>query len=138
MQLFQQCQGLPTYLGSKLMSSDGVYFVPSFTGMGAPHWDMYARGAVYGLTRGTTREHIIRAALEGIAFQSMDVINAMSADTGNDISTIKVDGGASASCPIMQFQADITGKEAYKACNSGNNRPRRGLFGRARRWILEG
>lgn len=102
------------YLGSKLMSSDGVYFVPSFTGMGAPHWDMYARGAVYGLTRGTTREHIIRAALEGIALQSMDVINAMSADTGNDISTIKVDGGASASCPIMQFQADITGKRLIK------------------------
>lgn len=102
------------YLGSKLMSSDGVYFVPSFTGMGAPHWDMYARGAVYGLTRGTTREHIIRAALEGIAFQSMDVINAMAADTGNDISTIKVDGGASASCPIMQFQADITGKRLIK------------------------
>ena len=102
------------YLGAKLMSSEGVYFVPSFTGMGAPHWDMYARGAVYGLTRGTTREHIIRAALEGIAFQSMDVINAMAADTGNDISTIKVDGGASASCPIMQFQADITGKKLIK------------------------
>lgn len=102
------------YLGAKLVSSEGVYFVPSFTGMGAPHWDMYARGAVYGLTRGTTREHIIRAALEGIAFQSMDVINAMAADTGNDISTIKVDGGASASCPIMQFQADITGKKLIK------------------------
>ena len=102
------------YLGSKLVSSEGVYFVPSFTGMGAPHWDMYARGAVYGLTRGTTREHLIRAALEGIAYQSMDVINAMAADTGNDINTIKVDGGASASQPIMQFQADITGKRLIK------------------------
>lgn len=77
------------YLGSKLPSSEGVYFVPSFTGMGAPHWDMYARGSVYGLTRGTTREHIIRAALESIAFQSMDVINAMTADTSNDINNNK-------------------------------------------------
>ncbi len=102
------------YLGSKLPSSEGVYFVPSFTGMGAPHWDMYARGSVYGLTRGTTREHIIRAALESIAFQSMDVINAMTADTSNDINIIKVDGGASASEPIMQFQADITGKKLIK------------------------
>lgn len=102
------------YLGSKLPSSEGVYFVPSFTGMGAPHWDMYARDSVYGLTRGTTREHIIRAALESIAFQSMDVINAMTADTSNDINIIKVDGGASASEPIMQFQADITGKKLIK------------------------
>ena len=102
------------YLGSKLPSSEGVYFVPSFTGMGAPHWDMYARGSVYGLTRGTTREHIIRAALESIAFQSIDVINAMTADTSNDINIIKVDGGASASEPIMQFQADITGKKLIK------------------------
>lgn len=102
------------YLGSKLPSSEGVYFVPSFTGMGAPHWDMYARGSLYGLTRGTTREHIIRAALESIAFQSMDVINAMAADTGSDINIIKVDGGASASEPIMQFQSDITGKKLIK------------------------
>ncbi len=102
------------YLASKLMSSDGVYFVPSFTGMGAPHWDMYARGSIFGLTRGTTREHIIRAALEGIAFQSMDVINAMAADTDSDINTIKVDGGASVSAPIMQFQSDITGKKLLK------------------------
>ena len=102
------------YLASKLMSSEGVYFVPSFTGMGAPNWDMYARGSIFGLTRGTTREHIIRAALEGIAFQSMDVINAMAADTGSDINTIKVDGGASVSAPIMQFQSDITGKKLLK------------------------
>ena len=102
------------YLASKIMSSEGVYFVPSFTGMGAPHWDMYARGSLFGLTRGTTREHIIRAALEGIAFQSMDVINAMAADTDSDINTIKVDGGASVSAPIMQFQSDITGKKLLK------------------------
>ncbi len=102
------------YLASKIVSSDGVYFVPSFTGMGAPHWDMYARGSIFGLTRGTTREHIIRAALEGIAFQSMDVINAMAADTGGEIGDIKVDGGASVSVPIMQFQSDITGKRLLK------------------------
>ena len=102
------------YLASKIASSDGVYFVPSFTGMGAPHWDMYARGSIFGLTRGTTREHIIRAALEGIAFQSMDVINAMAADTGGEIGDIKVDGGASVSVPIMQFQSDITGKRLLK------------------------
>ncbi len=102
------------YLASKLMSSEGVYFVPSFTGMGAPYWDMYARGAIFGLTRGTSREHIIKAALESIAFQSMDVINAMSADMGSDIGTIKVDGGASVSQPIMQFQADITQKTLKK------------------------
>lgn len=102
------------YLASKIASSEGVYFVPSFTGMGAPHWDMYARGSIYGLTRGTTREHIIRAALESIAFQSMDVIKAMTQDTDNDIVSIKVDGGASASATIMQFQADITGKKLLK------------------------
>ena len=92
----------------------GVYLVPAFTGLGAPHWDMYARGSIFGLTRGTTREHIIRAALEGIAFQSMDVINAMAADTGGEIGDIKVDGGASVSVPIMQFQSDITGKRLLK------------------------
>lgn len=102
------------YLGSKLMSSEGIYFVPSFTGLGAPHWDMYARGSIFGLTRGATREHIIRAALESIAFQSMDVINAMVTDINNPINTIKVDGGASASQLIMQFQSDITGKTLIK------------------------
>ena len=102
------------YLGAKLMASEGVYFVPSFTGMGAPHWDMYARGSIFGLTRGTTREHIIRAALEAIAFQSMDVINAMSADINDEIGVIKVDGGASASELIMQFQSDITNKKLIR------------------------
>lgn len=102
------------YLGSKPMSSEGTYFVPSFTGLGAPHWDMYARGSMFGLTRGTTREHIIRSALESIAFQSMDVIKAMVSDTNNDINIIKVDGGASASPLIMQFQSDITEKILIK------------------------
>ena len=98
------------YFGGRVKDSQGVYFVPAFTGLGAPHWDMHARGTIFGLTRGTTRNHIIRAALESIAFQSKDVIDAMTADTGLAVPEIKVDGGASVSDIIMQFQADITGK----------------------------
>ena len=98
------------YFGAQVKDNEGVYFVPAFTGLGAPHWDMYARGTIFGLTRGTTRNHIIRAALEAIAYQSKDVIDAMAADTGMDIREIKVDGGASVSDIIMQFQSDITGK----------------------------
>ena len=98
------------YFGAQVKETGGVYFVPAFTGLGAPHWDMYARGTIFGLTRGTTRNHIIRAALESIAYQSKDVIDAMAADTGMDIREIKVDGGASVSDVIMQFQADITQK----------------------------
>ncbi len=98
------------YFGGQLNDNEGVYFVPAFTGLGAPHWDMYARGMILGLTRGTSRNHIIRAALEAIAYQSKDVIDAMVADTGMDINEIKVDGGASASDLIMQFQSDITKK----------------------------
>ena len=73
----------------------GVYIVPAFTGLGAPYWDMYARGAIVGLTRGTNQNHIIRAAQESIAYQSADVLGAMEADTGIKIRTLKVDGGAS-------------------------------------------
>lgn len=98
------------YFGGRVKDSQGVYFVPAFTGLGAPHWDMHARGTMFGLTRGTSRNHIIRAALESIAFQSKDVIDAMMADTGLEINEIKVDGGASVSDIIMQFQSDITGK----------------------------
>lgn len=98
------------YFGVQAKNNQGVYFVPAFTGLGAPYWDMYARGTIFGLTRGTTRNHIIRAALEAIAYQSKDVIDAMAADTGVDIKEIKVDGGASVSDIIMQFQSDITQK----------------------------
>lgn len=98
------------YFGGKVEDSQGVYFVPAFTGLGAPHWDMYARGSIFGLTRGTGRNHIIRAALDSIAYQSKDVIDAMMADTGLEINEIKVDGGASISDIIMQFQSDITMK----------------------------
>lgn len=87
----------------------GVYFVPAFVGMGAPYWDMYARGAILGITRGTTRAHIVRAALESIAFQTRDVINAMQADAGIQLKTLRVDGGATANDFLMQFQADVLG-----------------------------
>ena len=87
--------------------TDGVYIVPAFTGLGAPYWDMYARGALVGLTRGTRREHLIRAVLEAIAYQSRDVLEAMENDSGIRIAELKVDGGASVSNFLMQFQADI-------------------------------
>lgn len=87
----------------------GVYLVPAFAGLGAPHWDQKARGAIYGLTRGATAGHIARAALEGIAFQVKDVISAMEADSGIEIKELRVDGGASINKTLMQFQSDILG-----------------------------
>ena len=94
-------------LASQVPDSGDLYFVPSFTGMGAPHWDQYARGLMIGITRGTTRAHIARAALESIAFQAMDVLHVMKLDTGMKIKDLRVDGGASANNLLMQFQADI-------------------------------
>ena len=82
--------------------------VPAFTGLGAPHWDMYARGCLIGLTRGTTREHIIRAAQESIAYQVNDLLTAMKRDTGTALSSLSVDGGASRDSFLMQFQSDIS------------------------------
>ena len=95
------------YYAKKVDSTGGVYFVPAFTGLGAPHWDMYARGAIVGITRGTKPEHIIRAAQESIAYQSMDLVEAMEKDTGVRLHELKVDGGASRDAFLMQFQADI-------------------------------
>ena len=86
-----------------------VYFVPAFTGLGAPYWDMYSRGSIVGLTRGTGRAHVVRAALEAIAYQSADVINSMSSDSGIRSTVLRVDGGASANNFLMQFQSDILG-----------------------------
>lgn len=97
------------YFAAKVKDNGGVYIVPAFTGLGAPHWDMYARGAIFGLTRGANRNHIIRAALESIAYQVKDVLDAMKADTGLAIRELKVDGGACANDLLMQFEADITG-----------------------------
>jgi glycerol kinase len=94
-------------LAASVPDSDGVYMVPAFAGLGAPHWDAYARGTIVGITRGTTRAHIARAALEGIAFQVADVLDAMKQDAGIPIEELRVDGGASANNLLMQFQADI-------------------------------
>ena len=87
----------------------GVYLVPAFAGLGAPHWDPYARGTIVGLTRGTTKAHIARAALEGIALQVTDVLQAMEADAGIKLKELRVDGGACANNLLMQFQADLLG-----------------------------
>lgn len=97
------------YFARKVGDNGGVYIVPAFTGLGAPHWDMYARGAIFGLTRGTGRNHIIRAALESIAYQSKEVLDAIVADTGIPVGELRVDGGASANNFLMQFQADLLG-----------------------------
>ncbi|MDR2757920.1 MAG: glycerol kinase GlpK [Spirochaetaceae bacterium] len=97
------------YYGGKVPDTGGVYLVPAFTGLGAPYWDMYARGCILGITRGTKRYHIIRAAEESIAYQSLDLIRAMEKDTGTKITELKVDGGASRDHFLMQFQADISG-----------------------------
>ena len=98
------------YYASKVPDTGGVYLVPAFTGLGAPHWDMYARGALVGLTRGTTREHIIRAAQESIAYQVCDLVKAMEKDTDISLSALNADGGASRDKFLMQFQADILNK----------------------------
>ena len=96
-------------LAETVEDNGGVYLVPAFTGLGAPHWDPFARGTMVGLTRGTNAGHLARAALEGIAFQTMDVPKAMQADSGIDITELRVDGGAAANDLLMQFQADILG-----------------------------
>ena len=98
------------YYASKVPDTGGVYLVPAFTGLGAPYWDMYARGALVGITRGTSREHIIRAAQESIAYQSYDLAAAMEKDTGIPLAQLNVDGGASRDGFLMQFQADILNK----------------------------
>ena len=87
-----------------------MYMVPAFNGLGAPHWDMFARGMLIGITRGTKRSHIIRACMEAIAYQSKDLLDAISADVGVEFQELRVDGGASANEFLMQFQADIIGK----------------------------
>lgn len=102
------------YYARKVPDTGGVYIVPAFTGIGAPYWDMYARGTIVGITRGTKREHIIRAAQESIAFQSADLVSAMERDTGMPLRVLKVDGGASRDSFLMQFQADILNAEVVK------------------------
>ncbi|MGA7826743.1 MAG: glycerol kinase GlpK [Geobacteraceae bacterium] len=96
-------------LAASVPDNGGVYLVPAFTGLGAPHWDPYARGAMFGLTRGSTAGHIARAVLEGIAFQTADLLVAMKEDAGIDIKELRVDGGATGNNLLMQFQADLLG-----------------------------
>ena len=101
-------------LAASVPDNGGVYFVPALTGLGAPHWDAYATGSIYGITRGTTAAHIARAALEGIAFQTMDIVEAMGRDAGVPIRELKVDGGASRNNLLMQFQSDILGTSVVR------------------------
>lgn len=102
------------YYAMKAPSTDGVYVVPAFAGLGAPYWDMYARGAIFGLTRGTNKAHLIRATLESLAYQTKDVLEAMEQDSGVPLKTLRVDGGASANNLLMQFQADILDVEVER------------------------
>lgn len=95
------------YMAKKVKDTNGCYVVPAFTGLGAPYWDQYARGTIVGITRGVNKYHIIRATLESLAYQVNDVLTAMKADSGIELSSLKVDGGASANDFLMQTQADI-------------------------------
>jgi glycerol kinase len=101
-------------LARSVSSSEGLYFVPALTGLGAPYWDQYARGGIYGISRGTTAAHIARAALEGVAFQTMDIVQAMQRDAGVSLTELKVDGGASRNNLLMQIQADVLGTDVIR------------------------
>ena len=101
-------------LATSVPDNGGVYFVPALTGLGAPYWDPYAKGTIVGITRGTTAGHIARAALEGIAFQTMDIVEAMQKDAGVSLKELKVDGGATKNHYMLQFQADILGAEVIR------------------------
>jgi glycerol kinase len=105
-------------MASSLRDNGGVYFVPAFVGLGAPHWDQYARGTIAGLTRGSTREHIVRAALESIAYQTRDVLECMHDDSNISLSELRVDGGAAQNDFLMQFQADILGIPVTRPSNT--------------------
>ena len=108
--------GQSEFYANSVKDTNGVYVVPAFTGLGAPYWDMYARGAIFGLTRGAKRGHIVRATLESIAYQTKDVLNAMQEDSNMKLKMLRVDGGASANDFLMQFQSDIL--------NTNINRPK--------------
>jgi glycerol kinase len=105
-------------LAASVPHSDGVYFVPAFAGLGAPHWNAHARGTLFGVTRGTTAAHIARAALDSIAYQSLDVLAAMEADSGVRVNELRVDGGACANNLLMQFQADLLGVDVVRPRSS--------------------
>lgn len=104
------------YFATKVKDNGGVFVVPAFAGLGAPYWDMYARGAIFGLTRGTSKAHIIRATLESLAYQTKDVLAAMEKDASINLKTLRVDGGACANNFLMQFQADMLGVPVQRPC----------------------
>ena len=102
------------YFAMKALGSNEVYVVPAFAGLGAPYWDMYARGAIFGLTRDTGKDHIIKATLESLAYQTKDILSAMEEDAGVKLKSLKVDGGACANNVLMQFQSDILNSEVER------------------------
>ncbi|MEL7270365.1 MAG: glycerol kinase GlpK [Bacteroidota bacterium] len=104
-------------LASTVSDTDGVYFVPAFAGLGAPHWNQYAQGTIFGMTRGSTDAHIARAALESIAYQTMDIVKAMEADSGIAVNELRVDGGATVNNLLMQFQADVLNTQTIRPEN---------------------
>ncbi|MCI7099345.1 MAG: glycerol kinase GlpK [Lachnospiraceae bacterium] len=104
------------YMANKVKDTNGCYVVPAFTGLGAPHWDQYARGTIVGITRGVNKYHVIRATLESLAYQTNDVLQAMKADSGIELAALKVDGGASANNLLMQIQADIINAPVNRPC----------------------
>ena len=109
-----RCSSEIEALATSVPDNGGVYFVPALTGLGAPYWDQYATGSIYGITRGTKAGHIARAAIEGIAFQTMDIVNAMQKDAGMTLTELKVDGGASRNDLLMQFQSDMLGTSVIR------------------------
>ncbi|MEI7612189.1 MAG: glycerol kinase GlpK [Betaproteobacteria bacterium] len=113
LQLIQKSEDIEA-LAASVPDNGGVYLVPAHTGLGAPYWDPYARGALFGMTRGSQRAHIVRAALEAIAYQSAEVLGAMQRDSGNDLSELRVDGGAASNNLLLQFQADLLGVEVLR------------------------
>ncbi len=118
------------YMAQKVPDTNGCYVVPAFTGLGAPYWDQYARGAIVGITRGVNKCHIIRATLESLAYQVHDVIRAMEADSGITLTSLKVDGGASANDFLMQVQADFDAAPGAASGMCGDDGHGCGLFGR--------
>ncbi len=124
-------------LANSVPDNGGVYFVPAFVGLGAPHWDSYARGSIFGLTRGTTAGHLARAALESIAYQVADLLDAMRLDSGDSVQELRVDGGAAANDSLMQFQSDILGVPVSPPGGNGNHGVRRRLPRWPGRWLLE-
>ncbi|MGZ8916172.1 MAG: FGGY-family carbohydrate kinase, partial [Methylobacter sp.] len=104
-------------LAGSVADNGGIYFVPALTGLGAPHWDSQARGAIFGITRGTTSAHFARAALESICFQVDDVLQMFSAESGSPITQLRIDGGAAVNNMLAQFQADISAVEVVRPTN---------------------